>query len=333
MKGLKVKQNKRSRYYRKKKKLCIKIVSGIGIVLVSGILVANVMELSKRKTYIKDTSCNQGPLKLPLTTMAVSGQNLLSMSTEELEIFLKEEAEKRKPKTYVGVSEAGEPYAYDATIIGEKLSHYDYTNNGEKIVFLTFDDGVSTTVTPQILEVLKEQDIKATFFLVGANIEKGGEKAHELVKQLFEEGHAIANHSYSHQYKTLYPNRNLNLANFKADFDKNEALIKEILGVNFTTRVLRCPGGYMSWNNMEELDPYLVDENKISIDWNALNKDAEGAKKNATQLIEEAKATAAGKEIVVLLMHDTYGKEETAKALPGIIEYFKANGYSFKTLV
>ena len=52
-------------------------------------------------------------------------------------------------------------------------------------------------------------------------------------------------------------------------FEKNENLIKDILGVDFKTRVLRCPGGYMSWNNMSELDPYLTEANKISIDWNA----------------------------------------------------------------
>ena len=55
-------------------------------------------------------------------------------------------------------------------------------------------------------------------------------------------------------------------------------------------------------------------------------------KKNADQLVNEAIKTSEGKEMVVLLMHDTYGKEETAKALPQIIKYYKDNGYEFKTL-
>lgn len=71
----------------------------------------------------------------------------------------------------------------------------------------------------------------------------------------------------------------------------------------------------------------------MSIDWNALNKDAEGKKKNAEQLLENVKGTTEGKEMVVLLMHDAYGEEETAKALPQVIKYFKNNGYAFKTLV
>ena len=88
----------------------------------------------------------------------------------------------------------------------------------------------------------------------------------------------------------------------------------------------------MSWKGMEPLDRYL-DENKlVSIDWNALNADAEGPRKNAQQLADYAIKTAQGKEMVVMLMHDTYGKEETVKALPTIIKYFKDNGYEFRTL-
>ncbi len=120
---------------------------------------------------------------------------------------------------------------------------------------------------------------------------------------------------------------------FKEDYEKNDKLLKSILGENFTTHVMRCPGGYMSWKNMDELDEYLEKNNIASIDWNALNADAEGPKKNAKQLAQYAIKTSEGKEMVVLLMHDTYGKEETVKALPTIIKYFKDNGYEFRTLV
>ncbi|MBC5997182.1 polysaccharide deacetylase [Romboutsia ilealis] len=245
----------------------------------------------------------------------------------------KRKAEEEKKKYMVGVSHEGKKYSYDAKLVYDKLSKYDYSNDGKKIVFLTFDDGTSTTVTPQILKTLKDEDVKATFFLTGENIERGGEKAKELIKQEFNEGHAIANHSYSHDYKLLYPNRNLDLEAFKADFAKTDKIIKDVLGKYFSTRVLRCPGGHMSWRGMDELDTYLEENNKVSIDWNALNADAEGKRKNAQELADYAIKTAQGKEMVVLLMHDTYGKEETAKALPTIIKYFKDNGYEFKTLV
>ena len=240
-----------------------------------------------------------------------------------------EEAEAKKP--IIGVNEEGKKYTYDAKKVQEKLNNHDYTNDGKKVVFLTFDDGTSNT--PEVLIILKENNIKATFFLTGSNIENGGETAKDLVRQEFNSGHAIANHSYSHDFKLLYPGRNLDMEAFKADYEKNDKLLKSILGENFTTHVMRCPGGYMSWKNMDPLKDYL-NENKIaSIDWNALNADAEGPKKNAQQLVDFAIKTAQGKEMVVLLMHDTYGKEETVKALPSIIKYFKDNGYEFRTLV
>ena len=242
-----------------------------------------------------------------------------------------EEAEAKKP--IIGVNEEGKKYTYDAKNVQENLNNHDYTNDGKKVVFLTFDDGTSKTNTPEVLRILKENNIKATFFLTGSNIENGGETAKDLVRQEFNSGHAIANHSYSHDFKLLYPGRNLDMEAFKADYEKNDKLLKSILGENFTTHVMRCPGGYMSWKNMDPLKDYL-NENKIaSIDWNALNADAEGPKKNAQQLVDFAIKTAQGKEMVVLLMHDTYGKEETVKALPSIIKYFKDNGYEFRTLV
>jgi len=243
----------------------------------------------------------------------------------------RKEAEEAK-KRMVGVNAVGKKYTYDARKIQQKLDNYDYSNDGKKMVFLTFDDGSSTTVTPQILETLKENDVRATFFVTGENIERGGKKAEDLIKQSFEYGNAIANHSWSHDYHALYPNRTLNLDSFLADFKKTDDLLKKILGPYFSTRVIRCPGGHMSWKGMEPLDEYLNENNMASIDWNALNKDAEGRKKNADELVQNAINTSQGKDIVVLLMHDTYGKEETAKALPRIIQYFKENGYEFKTL-
>nr|WP_283625226.1 polysaccharide deacetylase family protein [Clostridium butyricum] len=235
-------------------------------------------------------------------------------------------------KSSKGVNKEGEEYSYDAVKINDKLKKGDYSNGGEKIVFLTFDDGTSTTVTPKVLKILDQYNIKATFFLMGKNIDNGGEAAKELVKEEYNSGHAIGNHSYSHDYNILYPGRTLNLESFKEDFNKNTKLLKAILGDDFSTRVIRCPGGYMSWKGMNQLDGYLNDNNMTYIDWNALSKDAEGKKKNADELFQNAVDTSKNKEIVVLLMHDTYGKEETAKSLPKIIEYFKNSGYEFKTL-
>ena len=244
----------------------------------------------------------------------------------------RKEAEEAKKKI-IGIKHGAESYSYSAKKVEDKLKKMDYSNNGEKIVFLTFDDGTSTTVTPQILKTLKDENVKATFFLTGQNIERGGAKAKELIKQEFEEGHAIANHSYSHNYGILYPNRVLNLESFKEDFKKTDVILKDVLGPYFSTEVIRCPGGHMSWKGMQPLDKYLDENGIASIDWNALSGDAEGKKKNPQELYDYAVKTSAGKDMVVILMHDTYGKENTAKALPQIIKYYKDNGYKFKVLV
>ncbi|KGN03570.1 polysaccharide deacetylase [Clostridium novyi A str. 4570] len=235
-------------------------------------------------------------------------------------------------KKFVGTNDEGKKYTYDAKKISERIIKRHYSNNGEKIVFLTFDDGSSPSVTPQVLKVLKEENVKATFFLIGEVIEQGGDASRNLVKEIFNSGHAIGNHSYSHNYDILYPKGNLDLEAFKKEFKKNDDILKSILGENFSTRILRCPGGYRTWKGMEPLNDYLNKTNKVSIDWNALSKDAEGNPKKAKELANLAIESSKGKDVVILLMHDARGKEETAKALPKVIKYFKSKGYKFKTL-
>lgn len=244
---------------------------------------------------------------------------------------LKAEEEERKRQKY-GVGPNGKACAYDAKLVWEKMSNRDYSNNGEKVVFLTFDDGPSTTVTKEVLDVLKKNDVKATFFVIGKQIDS--DRSKEFIKRMYEEGHAIGNHGYSHDYRYLYPNKVVNVQNFMEDMRKSEEKIQEVLGKDFHINVVRCPGGHMSWNGMNELDAELKEKNMASIDWNALNKDAEGKKgKTPAELLEEAKKTIAGKEMAVVLMHDTYGKENTAKMLDELIKYLKSEGYQFKTLV
>lgn len=81
--------------------------------------------------------------------------------------------------------------------------------DGKKVVYLTFDDGPSETVTPQILDILKKEDVHATFFLIGKYIDKD-QASKDLVKREFDEGNAIGNHTYSHDYNYLYPNGKIN---------------------------------------------------------------------------------------------------------------------------
>ncbi|MBC2576793.1 polysaccharide deacetylase family protein [Peptostreptococcus canis] len=241
--------------------------------------------------------------------------------------------EKKKDETIIGQRKREkEIYGVDSQKVWNALNAYDYENGGKKEVFLTFDDGPSLTNTPNVLKILKDNNVKGTFFVIGKSLRIDG--APNILKDIYNQGHAIGNHSYSHDYSYLYPSRVLSMENFSSDFKKNDDLIKASLDMeNFSTRVIRCPGGQISWQKTEPLNEYLIKNNKASIDWNCLNGDAEGPKKNADQLYDEAVKSSQNKNLVVLLMHDTYGKEETVKSLDKIIKYYKSQGYEFKTLV
>ncbi|MBX4259626.1 polysaccharide deacetylase [Clostridium estertheticum] len=208
--------------------------------------------------------------------------------------------------------------------------------DGKKIAFLTFDDGPSTTVTPKVLDILKNNNIKATFFTLGNAIESNN-SSKELIKRIAKEGHALGNHGYSHDMKIIYPHNKLDVNVFMAEIEKTNNILESILGQDFNARAIRMPGGYMSRvyyhdPNLTELNAKLKEKDLYSIDWNAYVFDAEGKKKTSPELVEAFKENVGTQEKIVVLMHDTYGKESTAEALPEIIDYLKTSGYEFKII-
>lgn len=208
--------------------------------------------------------------------------------------------------------------------------------DGKKVAYLTFDDGPSVTVTPQILDILKAENVHATFFLIGKYVDKD-DASKALVKREISDGNAIGIHSYSHDYNYLFPNGKINLENCMSDFDKTDKAIKNVLGQDFSTRAIRFPGGQETWSKKdpqgaETVDKALHEKDLHQIDWNALSGDAESGHKDAAALTQEAIKTIGNREKALILMHDTYGKEQTAKALPAIIEYLKQQGYEFKII-
>ncbi|MCI8486600.1 MAG: polysaccharide deacetylase family protein, partial [Clostridia bacterium] len=109
-----------------------------------------------------------------------------------------------------------------------------YSTSEEKRVFLTFDDGPSKTVTPLILDLLKQEDIKATFFVLGNRVEQNP----EILKRIFEEGHYIANHGYSHKYSNIYTS----IQSVLDEYNKTEQCIKTALkNEEYNSRVFRFP--------------------------------------------------------------------------------------------
>ncbi|EDT72529.1 polysaccharide deacetylase family protein [Clostridium perfringens] len=227
----------------------------------------------------------------------------------------------------------GKNYAVNVKDVG-KMVEGSYEGN-EKYVFLTFDDGPSP-LTEQVLDILKNENVKGTFFMLGSRLDSG-QAPKESLKRAIEEGNAIANHSYSHNFKKLYPGNITDVNYFMDEFKRTNDIMRDVLGVEFDTNVLRMPGGYNSRvyykdRNLEELNNNLESNRIVSIDWNALNGDAEGKPYTLNEMIDYVKRTSKGKNQVVLLMHDTFGKEKTVKILPEIIKYYKEEGYEFKTI-
>lgn len=188
----------------------------------------------------------------------------------------------------------------------------------EKCIYLTFDDGPSDRVTPLILDVLKEENVKATFFVVG----KHAERRKYLIKREFDEGHCVGVHSYSHVYNSIYSSPQALIA----DIDKCNDIIEEVTGKR--SDVYRFPGG--SFSVKAELIAEVLQHGMRYVDWNASTRDAEIIHPTVQTLFKAAIDTPANRERIILLSHDTTDKTVTAQALKSIISYYKKAGYVFK---
>ena len=150
---------------------------------------------------------------------------------------------------------------------------------------------------------------------------------------MYNEGHAIALHSYNHRYESLYPGRSANPNEIVYQYDLGISALKSVLGDSFSTAVWRYPGGHMSWSNMGPADDALYNRGVHWIDWNSFNADAEANPPTTVQgqvdsVFDGWKAYGYPSAIVVL-MHDTPDKKLTRQALPTIIQSLRAEGFSF----
>lgn len=199
------------------------------------------------------------------------------------------------------------------------------TKEEEKVAYLTFDDGPTISTTPKVLDILKEEDIKATFFVIGKYVEKHP----EIVKQAYDDGHYIANHGYNHKNSMLYKTEE----SFIDEIKKTDKAIGKAIGIeNYCSHVFRFPNGFMSPQNKgkkKRAAQLLSSMNYTYIDWNCLNNDSVKKYSNA-QLLNNLKKSAKNKNTLVVLMHDTKDVNDSSKVLKDSIEYLKSQGYSFR---
>lgn len=170
-------------------------------------------------------------------------------------------------------------------------------NKKEKTMYLTFDDGPTAENTVAVLDTLKEKNVKATFFVVGENVEKHP----EVAKRIVEDGHTIGIHCYSHDYKEIYASVDAYLA----DFEKAYQMVYEVTGVK--AQLFRFPGGSVNAYNKgvyKDIIAAMTERGYTYFDWNASLEDAV-TKSTPESLLVNAKETALGRKKVVMLCHDT----------------------------
>ena len=190
-----------------------------------------------------------------------------------------------------------------------------------KTVYLTFDDGPDDKNTPAVLDILREAGVKATFYVTGRQAE-----AHpDVLQRIYDEGHAIGNHSYDHRYEKLYPDVN----GFLAEMERTDEIIYGILGVR--PLILRAPGGRIG-HFTAAYAPAIRANGYVEHDWNVSSADAAPGHPVAQDFIDNISSETdqeVAARTAIILMHSSEGHEETVKALPKIIELLKAKGYTF----
>jgi peptidoglycan/xylan/chitin deacetylase (PgdA/CDA1 family) len=197
------------------------------------------------------------------------------------------------------------------------LPHY----TAEKVAYLTFDDGPDKTNTPAILDVLKANGIHATFYVLGSMVEKNP----EVLKRIFAEGHAIGNHSYDHDYDRLYASKE----SFVEELEQTDEAIFKVIGMR--PFIIRAPGGTVGMFTADFYE-HLNLLGYVEHDWNVLTEDATSKRPSAEAQIGYIDRRTAGHlkdNMALILMHCNGGKEETVRALPGIIANLRAKGYRF----
>lgn len=181
---------------------------------------------------------------------------------------------------------------------------------GKKLVYLTFDDGPSK-YTDEVLDILDEFGVKATFFVVKMD------DSEDAYRRIVNEGHTLGIHSYTHVYSTIYADK----TSFATDVKDMQDFLYDITGQKAS--FYRFPGGssnQVSKVDKNELFDVLSEDGLVYYDWNVTSQDATGKGISASRIVENVIAGVEKNDESVVLMHDASGKSSTVEALPIILE-------------
>ena len=209
------------------------------------------------------------------------------------------------------------------TVYTPKKCFSSVSNGKPGVIYLTFDDGPSTKNTARLLDILKEENVKATFFLIDKT------NTDYLIKRMYDEGHTIGLHTASHNYKYIYSST----TNFIKDIEKIQEKVARITGEK--SSIIRFPGG--SSNTVSSFNPgimctlsnMVIEKGYHYFDWNVSSGDA-GSKRSKKNTYRNVTNNLSKNRANVVLMHDIY--DSTVDAVKDIIKYGKDNGYTFEKI-
>lgn len=188
-----------------------------------------------------------------------------------------------------------------------------------KKVYLTFDDGPGGQ-TGKILDILKKNHVKATFFVTG----KEDASSKKIYQRIVKEGHTLAMHSYSHIQDVIYDSKEA----FEKDLKQINRCLYEATGVH--TKFYRFPGGSSTQNTSLPIQNFidvLKKNHYLYLDWNVISPDINNANATKEQVVTGVMQGVDAYDTAVVLMYDVADKPMTVKALPSIIKQIKAKNY------
>ncbi|MBO5409242.1 MAG: polysaccharide deacetylase family protein [Clostridia bacterium] len=191
-----------------------------------------------------------------------------------------------------------------------------------QIVYLTFDDGPSTS-TPMLLDVLREEGVTATFFVAGTSNFK-----RELLKRIHEENHVIGVHTLTHNYQYIYES----IENYLADFSAEYHQIWEATG--YRPRIFRFPGGSVNSKNKHLCRDLIWEMNRrgfVYFDWNVTSEDAVGVEDPKEQLAELI-TQSGNRPRIIALLHDSDQNPDIGWVVKEYIHHMRELGYRFESL-
>lgn len=225
-------------------------------------------------------------------------------------------------------ADAAETMEYQSlfpNLVTEPVAKTD--DNTQKIIYLTFDDGPSETVTQQILDVLDEYGAHATFFVSA----QYGTKEHrsEMYQAILDAGNTIGLHSYSHNYKKIY-------ASVEAYLEDLNLIWQEVYdATGYEASLIRFPGGSVNSYNGEFYSELIAEVTRRGFtyhDWIVSSGDAESDSVPACTISSVVINACEDRTKSIVLLHDTDAKQTTLEALSTILEELTAQGYEFRAL-